>query len=120
MIKVKFPFQKVYEGQHGPHGWYWCEEAIASFLAEAFARKWGSDCSPYITFYVDPLVKLPAGDQSKGCHDTNYSVIARVVTNWGSGESYPTAEEVAEIFNKTTAQFEVERIAVGYHFYKTW
>ena len=117
-------FQKVsasdiplYEdGYIGHHGWYW--GACSSFVARAFRDRFGEECLPYVTLYEDPFVKYEARGMAAGCHDTIHSVIVRVATAWSS--EMPTAEDVYNAFCKTNAQFSVEKIYGGYHFYKLW
>lgn len=108
------------DGYIGPYGWYWQPSAIASIVLRAFldTRPSYIDARDLkeVTVYVSELFTHDAGALSAGCHDTLHSVFVKV----SSGHGMPTQDQVYNAYRNTNAQFNVEAIRGGYHFYKTW
>ena len=103
----------------GGYGWYWHPEGLARILATAYKNLLGEEALPSVGFHIGDLVKIPAGGDSVGCHDTRYMIVVFVENHW-SGEN-PSEEEVHKTYSTTTnAQFQVKKIWGGYQFYKLW
>lgn len=117
-MKAFHNFNIPKDEHNGPHGWYWSESAIAGIVAKAYKDNISPDALEYITIYVSDLAKIPLGANAVGCHDTLYSVTVLVSSTWN--DQHPTAEQVFNAFKETNAQFKVEAITGGYHFYKIW
>jgi hypothetical protein len=106
------------DGYIGGYGWYWQPSAIAGIVFRAFQDNLPSYMGSLedTTVYVSELFKHDACDLSNGCHDTIYSVFVKV----SSVASMLTVEQIYDAYKSTNAQFNVEPIHGGYHFYKTW
>lgn len=109
------------ENYCGTHGWYWGKSVVASFIADAVKRKagnFGKESLECLEIYVADVLKTPAGQDARGCHDTSYSMTVRVCSTWV--KDLPTAEEVYDCYKDKNAHFKIERIHGGYHFYTVW
>lgn len=106
------------DGYTGGYGWYWNQQEIASIVARAYRDSVHPESLESLEIHVSELSETPLGSNAVGCHDILYSVTALVTSTWNSQS--PSADQVYQAFCKTNAQFKVEEIQGGYHFYKAW